>query len=94
MADGPGRRPDGAPTRSRPEWRGEGDPRPRGEGVPPSERGHRGFLSGAPEFHRPDRPPPPREIVFELIDTAPFAPEWFEPHMHAAAIGAATGARE
>lgn len=66
--------PDGGPPEgSRPPRDGmEGGPRPP---HPPPE-----FLGGPPDFER--RPPPPRILVFELVEGATFGEGWFESGTH------------
>lgn len=64
----------------------DGRPFPPGpEGGPDHRPGRRGprpeFLGGTPDFAH--HPPPPRELVFELVETQPFADTWFSPAAHA-----------
>lgn len=66
----------GAPgTMSPPPPRHDGEPRlPGMRPMPP-----RGFLDGPPNFRDRGHPPPPKTIVFELIETESFPEGWFSP---------------
>jgi hypothetical protein len=64
--------PDGPPPRPRPR-RG---PRPGGPHPPPE------FLGGPPDFDAGRHPPPPRTLVFELVEGASFADNWFDAATH------------
>lgn len=44
---------------------------------------HARFLDGPPRFHDGRHQPPPRIIVFELVDAPDFPAGWFEPEAHA-----------
>ncbi|MCP3905931.1 MAG: hypothetical protein GY715_20085 [Planctomycetes bacterium] len=67
-------RPHDGPPGPRPPRRGPGRPP---HGPPPA------FIDGRPDFDGDRHAPPPRMIVFERIDTEPFADDWFEPETHA-----------
>lgn len=81
----PPRRPDGPPPGPRPGGRPpDGPPR---DGPPPDHRRPPPeFLGGPPDFKAGHHPPPPRMLVFELVQSAAFADSWFSPESHAAEI--------
>ena len=85
--------PDGAPPPGpdgRPPPGPDGRPPPGPDGRPPPRMGPDGrprpphpppeFLGGPPDFAR--RPPPPRTLVFELVEGVKFEPGWFESGAH------------
>ncbi len=48
-----------------------------------SDDGHRPrFLDRAPEFRDGRNMPPPRVIIFELVDQPEFSKDWFDPETH------------
>lgn len=75
--------PELPPPHGAPAPRGLMPPPPRRDGPPhlPDGRPHppRGFLDGPPNFRDRAHPPPPKSIVFELIEAPSFPEGWFSP---------------
>ncbi|MBX3358483.1 MAG: hypothetical protein KF745_08645 [Phycisphaeraceae bacterium] len=73
--------PDGQPPFDGPRRPG------RDGGAMPPPQGPRGprprFLDGPPDFAGPRQPPPPRVMVFELVDAPALPDGWFSPAQHA-----------
>jgi hypothetical protein len=79
----PGLGPDGLPLPPPPPPEGADGQRP-----PPGRAGRPPhpppeFLGGPPDFAAGHRPPPPRLLVFELVDGVKFPDGWFDPATHA-----------
>jgi hypothetical protein len=81
----PPRGPEGRPLPDGGDRRGQlrGQPGGQGDRLPPPA-----FLPGPPNFRGGDHPPPPKLLVFDLIDNASIPADWFTPEAHVEKDGA------
>lgn len=84
--DRPGRprggpRGDGADRRP-PRREGVDPPPRRGDQPPRGERPHPRLIDGPPRFAAGDHPPPPKQIVFQRVETPALPDGWFSPEAH------------